>query len=611
MKSKILKLYLILMSTLVYGDCCVTDCPDTNSCDTPCSISKNTWLPRSFTSYSYRDISQAQYTYGQDFGDKEHHLNISLFTEYMQNFGGKCGSCKNLGAMPFWSGTNQMTIGNNDGKADLDAYQLGMGNVVTNADGIAGVIQLNPTVQSVGTDMMLYYVHSKQERGIYFKVHAPLAAMIVTPNLKELMVAHSDNEVAFSQVTAAAAGNPSSTITYEFPAYSSPLRRAATVSDVFFGGAPGSSLEGSALKPIHLRRGRISPCKQTIIRLGDITTAFGYNAYMSEKGFFGLGFKASLPTGNVPTGHYMLEPIVGRAGAWGLGGEISGSYRVWENCDQSKNLEIFVQGEVLHLMQGRTPNFRSFDLKQNGPGSKYLLVQNYMADYTNKVIPEATEVFVPQSLHSAINITTLPVISKIAVEGSFAVATVFNCDDWNVSLGGEFWGRSREKLQIDITSAIDQRLPNLNDYAVLGRQVSAYRVNGQPTSTVSPFNPIEVFYVEPLARINKSQDPVQLVGTLVSAGGLGIVTSGIIPDGIKDGRLSENRIPANLCEALDIGAAQASRAFTGKLFGQAGYTWTQHCHMPSLAVIGGVEFTSQTNNAIQLWSVGLQGSLNF
>ncbi|MCX5924306.1 MAG: hypothetical protein NTZ68_02695, partial [Candidatus Dependentiae bacterium] len=83
MKFKVIKLYLILMSGLAYG-CCVTDCPEPDkSCETPCSLSKNTWLPRSFTSYSYRDISQAQYTYVPDFEGKEHRINISIFTEYM------------------------------------------------------------------------------------------------------------------------------------------------------------------------------------------------------------------------------------------------------------------------------------------------------------------------------------------------------------------------------------------------------------------------------------------------------------------------------------------------------------------------------------------------
>ena len=603
MKFKSIMFYLMMLSGWIQG-CCVTDCCQPESCYTPCSTSKNTWLPRSFVSYAYRDISQALYTYGTDFGDIGHHIDVSLFSEYMQNFGGKCGSCKNLGAMPFWSGTNTLTIGNNDGKADLDGYQLGLGNIVTNADGIGGVIRLNPEVQSFGTDIMMYYVRSKEERGFYFKVHAPLAALIVTPNLKELMVAESDNSVSFSQTTA----NPgSSNITYEFYEYPSPLRRAATVSDVFFGGSASSSLNGNEPMPIHLRRGRISPCKQTIIRFGDITTSVGYNAYMSEKGYFGLGFKVSLPTGNVPNAVYMLEPIVGRAGAWGVGGEICGSYKVWENADQSKNVTVSIQGEALHLTPGRTPNFRTFDLKQNGPGSKYLLVQNYVAAYdTTQGAPVASQTITPQRLHPAVNITTLPVISKIAVEGNFALSFDFNCHDWNASLGGEFWGRSKEKLQIDITSAVDQRLPNLNDYAVVGRQVSAYNINGEAFSTVAPFNPINTYYCEPLARINKSQSPVQLVGSVPN-----VTAPTSLPTGIADARIPANRIPADLCEALDIAGAQASRAFTGKLFGQAGYTWTERCYMPSLAVIGGVEFTGQTNNAVQMWSVGLQGSLNF
>jgi len=64
----------------------------------------------------------------------------SFATQYMQNFGAKCSSCKNLGSLPFWGalGNNSMTIGNNDGRADLDAYQFSLGNVQVDADGIGG-----------------------------------------------------------------------------------------------------------------------------------------------------------------------------------------------------------------------------------------------------------------------------------------------------------------------------------------------------------------------------------------------------------------------------------------------------------------------------------------
>lgn len=595
MKSKSLGLSLFIlfawmMPTAIRAE--ASTCAE-KKCSVDCSQSKNTWLPRAFSSYSMHDINQRQSVCD----DKDHKINFTFLTEYMQNFGSKCSKgCKNLGAMPFWSGDNTLTIGNNNGKAQLDAYQLGLGNVQVDSDGIAGTIQLNPRVQHVGTDMMMLYQQSKDERGLYFKVHAPLGAMIIDPRLKELSVALPDEKLSFSQVTAAP---NSSTITYQFPEYPTPGRRQNSVSEAFFGGvSKGDGLDGNMNKPIRIRKGRIASSKQAVIRMADISTSLGYNVFVNEKGFVGLGFKASMPTGNVPTADYMLEPIFGRAGVWGVGGEVSAAYKVWENQEGTRYLNIQAQGEALHLFSGRKPSYRSFDLKANGAGSKYMLIQEYTAIYSN--LNPNTEIYAPQRIQPAVNLTTLPVKSKFAVEGSFAVLFDFHCNDWNMALGGEFWGRSRECLSIDMESARDLRHPDLNNYAVLGRQVSAYRIDDQPAA------PVSTYYCEPAAKINKSQDAVQLVGTVPA-----VAAPASLPEGIKDARLSVNRIPSNLTDALDIAGAQAARAFTGKVTGQIGYTWSERQHMPSVQLIGGAEFTSKTNNAIQLWSVAVQGSVNF
>ena len=133
-------------------------------------------------------------------------------------------------------------------------------------------------------------------------------------------------------------------------------------------------------------------------------------------------------------------------------------------------LTLFWQGEVEHLTHGRTPNMRSFDLKQNGPGSKYLLAENYRASYANLSPDPAisstanpnSEVFIPSfALTPVINFTTLPVFSNFSAEGAFAMMLDFAFDNWNIAVGGEFWGRSREKLCIDMASANDRGYENL------------------------------------------------------------------------------------------------------------------------------------------------------
>ena len=50
----------------------------------------------------------------------------------------------------------------------------------------------------------------------------------------------------------------------------------------------------------------MADCKQTVVRMADLTAVLGYKVYGSEKGFVDVGFKVSCPTGNVPQGSLCL-----------------------------------------------------------------------------------------------------------------------------------------------------------------------------------------------------------------------------------------------------------------------------------------------------------------
>ncbi len=601
--------FLLNLGSFLAG-CCTfdTDCSE-KKCNTPCSVSKNFWMPRSFVSYQEHDLYQM--VHAQPF-KSERKLNFSFVTEYMQNFGQKCNNCKNLGSLPFWSGTNTLTVGRNDGRAQLDAYQLGMGDIEVDENGIAGTITLNPRVQHVGTDMSIYWVENAQADGFYFRVHAPLVAMSINPQLTMKPSIDRSTDLGFRQTSSGG-----TSFDYQFLAYPTPERRPYNVLNAFHGGeATKNILAGALSKTVRLDSGRIAAGKITAIRLGDITGSFGYNFFANEKGFFGVGFKFSCPTGNVPTATYMLEPIVGRAGLWGVGGEVCALYPIWENKEQTRRLTFSLEGELLHLFSGRTPNMRSFDLRRNGPGSKYLLVQHYVDIYAsvspdldvskNGTVNPNYQVFNANNLHTAINLTTLPVQAKFDVEGSVAMMLDFTCHNWNASLGAEVWGRSDEKLCIDRNMCVQLGLPNLNHYVVVGRQLSTYHVPGLTPPASLNQDDLYVYLCEPYATIGKSQNPAQLSGVYP---GLSAPTT--LPEGVKDGRLPENRIPIDYNEALDIEGAAVSRALTGKVFGQVGYTFKEHNYIPTIALIGGVEFTGKTNSAIQLWTAGLQVALNF
>lgn len=528
-------------------------------------ISKNLFQSHSFGSSSAREILLMKQAYVDLLDHDEWQGTLSLATEYSQNFGNS--SLQTLGAMPFWSGSNIMTIGTNDGRSDVDAYQFGMGDVTE-----LGSICLQPCIQQVGTDMLLYFAQNKFSSGLFFKLKASPGAMSIYAK------SHEDPALLDSSENTS------------WLSYPSPKNRYKSLTEALNGGSVdlagtlnNAGISSSVHKPIALEKGRISCCKLSSIRLADLSATLGWNLVGSEYGFWALGCKLSCPTGTVPQGKYVLEPIFGRAGHWGIGAEFSSHYTLLQCDDHS--LDVWLQGEVMHVLHGRRPSWRSFDLKANGPGSKYMLLQFYYASNTSGSNPTG---YVPSFITQAVNITTLPVFSSYAVEGSAACMFDYHFGNINLGFGAQVWGRSKERLEFDTCNLINQNAVNLNDYAVLGRQIS------EDATTLT-----ELYYCEPLARINKSL-PVQGVGGAVNQ----------YPDRVKDARVSINRIPANLYDALDVCSAAEQRAITGMLFGQIGYTWNLYRYDPNISLYGSIELAESGKSMINTWSVGLQLALN-
>lgn len=592
--NKKLFIALNLISAISFADCDNGSCESKSSnCNSCCEQSVNLWQPRSFSESSSRDIIQKRTFFTQESHRKEGYQGFfSTAVEYMQNFGDKCNSCKNIGSRPFWSGTNTMTYGTNNGESNIDAYQFGMGNVEGQ-----GTIELTPKIQHVGADMMLYFTRRKDERGFFFTLKAPLGAMSIDAQLKEKPTASPDDQLVVNDGAV-------------WPTYPSAAARYQTLAEAWQAGSfSGTEVDSSRHKLFVITQGRMPDCKQTVIRMADLTAVLGYKAYASEKGFVDLGFKVTCPTGNVPTGEFVFEPVFGRAGHWFVGGEATAHYKVYESegC-MLDGIDFWAQGDVGHLFAGRRPDWRSFDLKQNGPGSKYLLLQHYFP--ANAITVTTDSNYNPTGriasfVTPAVNVTTMPVRSKFAVEGTFAAAFDFYKNNWNMMIGGEFWGRSKECLSLDCCNMVKERIANLNDYAVLGRQVSDVLTSVSETGTSTALN-----LCEPLAKINKSQAAVTAASPQDSANTNNVNPTGL-PEGIASALDSANRIPANPSDALDIDGAAAGRAMTGKIFGQFGYTLKEHHYTPNISVFGGAEFNARGNNAVSLWSVGLQGSLNF
>jgi hypothetical protein len=563
-------------------------------------LSRNTVYYRPYIS-ALTELLSTQNEVVLDKDEKNYRFYFDAMADYRQSF---CASgCRDFSSLGFWSGSNKLTVGNNDGRADIDGYNLGLGyNFNVDADGVAGKLTLNNGVRQTGANLKLYYEHNKKGSGFYMKLEAPIISLSVNSNLNEDPVATPDTATFLTQTTS----NPaSSVINYANAEYLTPYQYSPSAAEFFIGGVDScTTMNGNINKIFRLNRGFIAVHNE-FTRIADLTAAVGYNLVTQNENRFSVGFKFSAPTGNVPQGFSMAEPIAGRAGCWALGGETYGHVKVWGSANNNSALYINMQGECYHWLANRRPSMRTFDLLKNGLGSKYLVVQRYtpfyVEDYNGN--PAHSLQYIPGQLFSAAHITTLPIRSQISIEGSFATQIKYVHDNkWAVSLTGELFGRAQEKIKIDHVSVIDFKYETLNNYAVVGRQIGLYSINN---STNTAAQTLFASLCEPNATINKSQDPIQLVGSVAT-----VTVPAVLPEGIADARDSKNRIPAEFDQALDICGAQVPSVLSGTVFLSVDRIWEHVSLLPTLSVFGGVEINNN-NSLPQMWVVGIKGNIQF
>jgi len=456
-----------------------------------------------------------------------------------------------LGTYPFWSGTNVMSVSggtyslaNANQAFNLDAYQFGLGQVTA-----PGAITLNPLVYQAGADFMFIVASSANEPCFFAKIKAPVAVYNINPNLTEVDAAIPANY---------AIGELQQTVVTNLP--------ATTMTQAFAGSnAGGQSANGNFLP---MQFGKIAGDQSTGAKFGDIEMTAGYRFVSNADNSFSVAVRASAPTGGEATAEYMMEPIVGRGGCWGLGGYIDGHVKAWEG-NNDNSFQIKLMANAMHLFNADT--MRSYDLTANGVGSKYLLVANYLnGAYQGQIA-------------NLINYSTLASTSSFGVEGDAVLSFAYVARGWTLDVGYEFWGRSAETLEVTGTFANQQ-------YAVLGNQ-------GPGTTAGAASNACQ-----PFAKMNLAS--AAQVATAVATGGAVATTQAQVAGADVAG----NRIAFT---QLDLLSAQQDTSLTSKVFTKVTYEWCDSDYRPHLGVMGEFEISNSNNNALPQWGVSLVGGVSF
>jgi len=510
------------------------------------SQSKNFFQPRAFSANLAREMLL------EGFEDRESKGWYGTFSadavfqrswqENNENYG--ITKVNGLGAFPFWGGSNSMTVGTNDGTTTLDAYQFGLGNVLN-----PGTIILNPFVYQAGTDLMFTTASSTNYPCFFAKIKATLGIYHINTNLIEAEATPTPYLQGQLSVS-------TSTVPVIEPAH--------TMTQAFTGQFAGGQAQHNG-DFIPMQFGLINGDLSTGARFGDIELTAGYR-YISEKdNAVSIAIRAGVPTGNKPLGILMLEPIFGRGGNWALGGYVDGLYHIWTG-DNHNHFDIRFMANAMHLFSTNT--VRSYDLIENGQGSKYLLVGNFAnLNYNGQI-------------QNLINVSTLDSTSSFAVEGDAAVTLRYVARSFSIDFGYEFWGRSAETLEISNNADFA-----INTYAVLGRQQV-----GTNASAVTPAT--ATLLCQPNATISSSVTPInsQTPATPVQT----VSISNLLT--LQD---------------FDIPAAAQDTAMTSKFFTKLTYEWISSNHRPHLGAMAELEFSNSNNNALPQWAIALMGGVSF
>jgi len=503
------------------------------------STSKNFFQPRAFSA----NLAREMLLEGSKHRDSEGwYGEFSADAAYQRswNQGNENGSgvevANGLGTYPFWSGSNVMALGTNSSSStDLDVYQFGLGPVTYAA---GNTITLNPLVYQAGADFMFVVGSSANEPCFFAKIKAPVGVYNINPNLTE------DSTIA---ATPYLAGQINGTL------QTSDV--ASTMVQAFAGSLSGGQTTLGDFTP--MQYGLINGDISTVAKFGDIEMTAGYRFISNEDNSFSVAVRAAAPTGGQATGTYMMEPIFGRGGNWGLGGYLDGHVRVWEGNNENSMVLKFM-ANAMHLFN--TDTVRSYDLTVNGGGSKYLLIASYnsSAVYQNAV-------------QNLINKSTLDSTSSFGVEGDMVVSFSYIARGWSWDLGYEFWGRSAETLEITGDFAE-------SSYVVLGRQYVVTTGAGaaglcQPNATI---------YSSAAASTTATGDVEAISASNMIA--------------LAD---------------LNVIGAQQDTALTSKVFTKVTYEWVDSNYRPHLGVMGEFEISTSNNNALPQWAIALMGGVSF
>lgn len=361
--------------------------------------------------------------------------------------------------------------------------------------------------------------------------------------------------------------------------------------------------------------------EQHSLKVADIKAALEYVWYEDDQKQCNGNIHCIIPCGTKSKAIALFEPQIGNGHHWGIGAELSAYYNFCEK-DASFQCAAALSGEVRHLFASK--QYRSYDLIHNGPGSRYMLLEDMITrvsitqGFSNTLppFPLLENQYITRLVH-AIDATTLESKIKIDVEANFIAKLEMEYRDWNGDFGYNLWARSPEKLV---------KREKLAHYA--------YGIKGD--AQVYDFLDIGLFVIpipnnatqsqatlyKPQGDGNTTQNFVNLnadnAALIYNAGAPMIQTkpnsvAGTGVTSVANTRGSNQAIILNDCD-IDNDSGLSPKAISHSVFGSIGRSWQSDEAVIRFAIGAEGEFSQSFNcrkNSISQWSAWIKGTVSY
>jgi hypothetical protein len=288
------------------------------------------------------------------------------------------------------------------------------------------VVSFCPRVRNIVADLFVHFNFDHWIEGLYASLQLPIVHTKWNMNLQERIDAAGSSAIF----------HPAGYLSNSRLTPDIGVKNVAT----FF---QGNSTFGDMRDP--LSYGCICG-EQQLTGVAELRGILGYNVLNKTDGKLGIEFHVAAPTGSRAQGTYLFEPMIGNGKHWEIGAALRGFLRMWEDQYADSYWALAGHLSVIHLCKARQK--RSFDFMVNGPGSRYMLIEELGLPVNNLNVPSGTAApnQYQSRLFTAINKTTLDAQISIPAQVDFVLKAEYHSGGFGAEIGYNLWFSMAEKL---------------------------------------------------------------------------------------------------------------------------------------------------------------------